>query len=82
LWAKLCFDFVAIVSQWQSASDEDWALALAREAVIRPFTDQPKVTEELVVTASDELGISRSLVYGSSQNSGRQRPGSRIEAVS
>src|SRR5271157_5448038 len=51
------------VSQWQSASDEDWALALAREAVIRPLTDQPEVTEELVVTASDELGISRSLVY-------------------
>jgi hypothetical protein len=35
LWAKPCFDFVAIVSQWQSASDEDWALELAREAVIR-----------------------------------------------
>jgi hypothetical protein len=63
LWARLCFDFVAIVSQRQSASDEDWALALAREAVIRPLTDQPEVTEELVVTASDELGISRSLVY-------------------
>jgi hypothetical protein len=63
LWAKLCFDFVAIVSQWQSASDEDWALALAREAVICPLTDQPEVTEELVVTASDELGISRSLIY-------------------
>jgi hypothetical protein len=27
------------------------------------LTDQPEVTEELVVTASDELGISRSLVY-------------------
>jgi hypothetical protein len=54
---------VAIVSQWQSASDEDWALALAREAVIRPLTDQPEVTEKLVVTASAELGISRSLVY-------------------
>jgi len=63
LWAKLCFDFVAIVFQWQAASDEDWALALAREAVIRPLTDQPEVTEELVVTASTELGISRSLVY-------------------
>src|SRR5271166_1979447 len=51
------------VSQWQSASDEDWALALAREAVIRLLTDQPEVTEELVVTASAELGISRSLAY-------------------
>ena len=57
------FDFVAITSQWQSASDEDWALALAREAVIRSLTEQPEVTEELVVTASAELGISRSLVY-------------------
>jgi hypothetical protein len=47
---------VAIVSQWQSASDEDWALALAREAVIRLLTDQPEVTEEPVVTASAELG--------------------------
>ena len=47
---------MAIVSQWQSASDEDWALALAREAVIRPLTNQPEVTEELVVTASTELG--------------------------
>ena len=54
---------MAILSQWQSASDEDWALALTREAVIRPLTDQPEVTEELVITASDELGISRSLVY-------------------
>ena len=54
---------MAIVSQWQSTSDEDWALALAREAVIRLLTDQPEVTEELVVTASAELGISRSLVY-------------------
>ena len=47
---------MAIVSQWQSASDEDWALALAREAVIRLLTDQPEVTEELGVTASAELG--------------------------
>ena len=54
---------MAITSQWQSASDEDWALALAREAVIHPLTDQPEVTEELVVTASAELGICRSLVY-------------------
>ena len=49
--------------KWQSASDEDWALALAREAVIRPLTDQPEATEGLVVTASAELGISRSMVY-------------------
>jgi hypothetical protein len=53
---------VAIVSQWQSLSDEDWALALARETVIYPLTDQPEVTEELVVTASDDWDLSR-LVY-------------------
>jgi hypothetical protein len=49
---------------------------------MRPFIDRTEVTEALVVMVSDELGISRSLVYSSSQNSGRQRPGSRIEAVS
>ncbi len=60
---QLCFDFVAGTFQWQSASDEDWALALAREAVIRPLTDQPEVTGGLVVTARAEPGISRSMVY-------------------
>jgi hypothetical protein len=54
---------VAVTSQWQSASDEDWALALARAAVIRPLTDQAELTEGLVATASAELGIPRSLVY-------------------
>ena len=54
---------MAVTSQWQSASDEDWALALAREAVIRPLTNQPELTERLVATASAELGISRSLVF-------------------
>jgi hypothetical protein len=48
---------VAVTSQWQSASEEDWALALAREAVIRPLTDQSELTERLVDTASAELGI-------------------------
>jgi hypothetical protein len=35
--------FRGCVSQWQSASDEHWARALAREAVIRPLTDQPEL---------------------------------------
>jgi hypothetical protein len=52
---------VAIVSQWQFASDEDWALALAREAGDSLLIDQSEVTEALVVTAIVELGISRSL---------------------
>jgi hypothetical protein len=30
---------------------------------MRSFTDRPEVTEVLAVTVSDELGISRSLVY-------------------
>lgn len=50
-------------SAWQSASDEDWDLALAREAVIRPLADQAEITAGLVTTASAALGISRSLVY-------------------
>ena len=31
--------------------------------MMRPFTDRPEVTNALAVTVSDELGISRSLVY-------------------
>jgi len=54
---------VARNSQWQPASDEDWELALAREAVIRPLADQTEVTAGLGARASAELGISRSLVY-------------------
>ena len=50
-------------SAWQSASDEDWELALAREAVIRPLADQAEIAAGLVTTASAALGISRSLVY-------------------
>jgi hypothetical protein len=37
LWAQLCFDFVAIVSQRKSASDGRLALALAREAGDSPL---------------------------------------------
>jgi hypothetical protein len=59
----------------------DWALARARAAVIRPLTDQPEVTAELVVTASDELGISRSLAYRLVARVRTPAAGSRIEAV-
>ena len=51
------FDFVALFPNGNLPPDEDWALALAREAVIRPLaesTDQSEVTEEVVVTGSDE----------------------------
>jgi hypothetical protein len=37
------FYFVAFHSLCQSASREDSALALAREAVIRPLTDRPEL---------------------------------------
>jgi hypothetical protein len=53
--------------------DEDWALARAPEAVIRPLTDQPEVTAELVVTASDD--------YRLDANVRTPAAGSRIEAV-
>src|SRR5260370_40377321 len=39
------------------------ALALAREAVIRSLADQTGFIAGPVATASEELGISRSLVY-------------------
>jgi hypothetical protein len=35
--------FRGLHSLWQSASREDSALALAREAVIRPLTDRPEL---------------------------------------
>ena len=63
---------------------EDWALALAREEVIRPLTDQPEVTEYLVVTASDELRAMSGLP-ASSQNfrtAAACFANRRIEAVS
>jgi putative transposase len=41
---------VAVTPQWLSASDEDWALALARAAVIRPLTDQAELTWDNVLS--------------------------------
>ena len=35
------FDFVALFPNGNLPPDEDWALALAREAVIRPLADRP-----------------------------------------
>jgi hypothetical protein len=66
-------------------ADEDWALALAREAVVRPLTDRPinrKVLKNLWLRRATSLGSLEVCSTGSSQNSGRQRPGSRMEAVS
>ena len=64
--------------------DNDWALALAHGAVIRPLDrlpDRSEVTEARVVTVSDELRISRSLVYRLVAKFGTAAKESRIEAV-
>ena len=64
-WPNLCFDFVAVTSQRQSAFDEDWALALAREAVIRPLTNQAELTEGLVARRAPISGSFGVLFTGS-----------------
>ena len=51
---------MSVTPQWQSASDEDWALALAREAVIRPLTDQRSRER---VKACKVMGFSRDSFY-------------------
>ena len=48
---------------------------------MRPFTYRPEVTEALAFTVSDELGISRSLVYRLVAKFGTAATGSRKEAV-
>jgi hypothetical protein len=48
---------------------------------MRPFTDRPEVTDALTVTANEELGISRSLVYRLVAKFRTAATGSRIEAV-
>jgi hypothetical protein len=49
--------------------------------MMRPFTDRPEVTEAFVVTVSDELGISRSLVYRLVAKFRAAATGSLIEAA-
>ena len=39
----LLFDFVALFPNGNLPPDEDWALALAREAVIRPLADRRSI---------------------------------------
>jgi hypothetical protein len=49
--------------------------------MMRPCIDRPEVTEALGVTVSDELGISRSLVYRLVAKFRTAATGSRIETV-
>ena len=48
---------------WQSTNTKDWQLATAREAIIRPLAELPRVTVKAADEAAHLLGISRSLVY-------------------
>jgi putative transposase len=51
------------VSHWESATSDAWALALTREAVIRPLAEAATVSHATADVAAATLGISRSLVY-------------------
>jgi putative transposase len=50
-------------SHWESAPSDAWALALTREAVIRPLAEAPRLSHAVADVAAATLGISRSLVY-------------------
>jgi putative transposase len=50
-------------SHWESATSDAWALALTREAVIRPLAEAPRLSHAAADVAAATLGISRSLVY-------------------
>ena len=48
---------------WETASDTEWGLALEREAVIRPLTEQERLSTALVQEAIARLGVSRTIFY-------------------
>jgi putative transposase len=48
---------------WQSATEEDWALATAREAIIRPLAEAEKLNQHLIADAIQKLGLTRAMVY-------------------
>jgi putative transposase len=49
--------------QWEVASENEWAVARAREAVIRPLAEGGAVTSNDIGQAMRKLGVSRALVY-------------------
>ena len=49
--------------QWQAAPESDWDIALAREAVIRPSADRPRLTEIDLQEATEGLELSRATLY-------------------
>jgi putative transposase len=48
---------------WHSASESEWALALRREAVIRPLAERESLTPTTVLEAAQVLNLSRSVTY-------------------
>ena len=46
-----------------SASDEDWAEAVRREAVIRPLVEAPRLGRPAVLAAASSLGLSMPRIY-------------------
>ena len=48
---------------WEAASDTEWGLALEREAVIRPLTEQERLSTAAVEEATARLRVSRSVFY-------------------
>ena len=48
---------------WRMASKADWGTALEREAVIRPLTDQLRLSEVKVQDAAAQVGIDRRTIY-------------------
>jgi putative transposase len=48
---------------WDAASPEDWAIAAARESVIRPLVEAGQVSVAIASEAAKTLGISRSMLY-------------------
>jgi len=54
---------VATKKLWQSATVEAWALATAREAIIRPLAEAEKLNQHLISDAIQKLGLTRAMVY-------------------
>jgi putative transposase len=49
--------------EWEAAGDAVWAMALSREAVIRPLAEQPRLSGVCVEQAANQLHLSRSVIY-------------------
>jgi putative transposase len=48
---------------WETASPEDWSIALEREAVIRPLAEQLRLSQAIIESAAQRLRLSRIALY-------------------